>query len=218
MHLCFLNDGSLDNTMEILTAITVEVSQNSSIIDFDKNLGKAEAIRRGILLCRERGCYDFIGFLDADMATPLEEVEFMLAHGNNLKNYLMLSGCRVKRLGAFIDRRPMRHYLGRLFATTASFALRLPVYDTQCGAKIFRSSVVKRLFEKPFISKWFFDVEIFARICHAVGREETLNRVMEVPLTAWQDVGGSKVSLLQYFIAPIDLLRIYVHYVLLNRV
>ena len=217
MHICFINDGSLDNTMGVLTNITSQAPNNSSIVNLDQNHGKAEAVRKGMMMCNDRDRYDFIGFLDADMATPIAEIEKMVMLDKNSENILMLSGCRVRRLGAFIDRTPVRHYLGRIFATFASMALGLPTYDTQCGAKIFRRSIVKQLFGKPFISKWLFDVEIFARICQTIGPEETRSRVSEVPLTQWKEIPGSKIDLLQYFTAPVDLLRIYYHYVLLNR-
>ena len=217
LHICFVNDGSLDNTVAMLASITREAPSNSSFFSLDQNLGKAEAVRKGMMVCNEGSCYDFIGFLDADMATPLEEIEKMVVQGKKSKDIVMLSGCRLLRLGAFVDRTPARHYLGRIFATFASMTLGLPVYDTQCGAKIFRQSMINQLFGKPFISKWLFDVEIFARINQIIGPEETRSRVSEVPLTQWKEMPGSKIGFLQYFTAPVDLLRIYYHYVLLNR-
>src|SRR5437762_2862299 len=71
---------------------------------------------------------------------------------------------RVKLLGRNIQRSLIRHYCGRVFATVASLALGVDVYDTQCGAKIFRATPeMRQIFATPFRSQWIFDVEILSR-------------------------------------------------------
>ncbi len=92
-----------------------------------------------------------------------------------------------------IVRRASRHYFGRVFATAASTVLALPVYDTQCGAKLLRNTPLCRsLFAQPFGSRWIFDVELLARYLKAKEKAGPLG-VYELPLDEWTDVDGSKV-------------------------
>src|SRR5205823_1798019 len=104
-------------------------------------------------------------------------------------------GARVKLLGRNIRRSLIRHYSGRIFATAASIALGVGVYDTQCGAKFFRvNETVKRVFSRPFRSKWIFDVEILSRYIAVTGTEQSESRICELPLTEWTAMPGSKLT------------------------
>ena len=108
-------------------------------------------------------------------------------------------GSRVARLGSRIERSPVRHYSGRVFATVASVALGVAVYDTQCGAKVFRVNPnFIAAIESPFRSAWSFDVILLQRLLDGTPELPGLPvaSFLEVPLDAWSDVGGSKVGLL----------------------
>ena len=102
-------------------------------------------------------------------------------------------GARVQLMGRVIDRKATRHYLGRVFATAASQTLGLPIYDTQCGAKLLRvDAVTSRLFDAPFVSGWIFDVELLARFLAT--QPDAARRIYELPLETWTDIAGSKVK------------------------
>ena len=123
----------------------------------------------------------------------------------------MAPGSRL--LGYRIERKPLRHYLGRLFATCASCVLGLAIYDTQCGAKIFKNnSDLKKVFSTPFIVKWIFDVEILARfgvILQNKGIGSLENYALEYPLKEWTHIDGSKVKTLDFLLGAIELFKIY---------
>ena len=116
------------------------------------------------------------------------------------------------RLGSSIRRSVFRHYSGRVFATIVSNILNIPVYDSQCGAKLFRTEHAELIFSKPFLSRWFFDVELFARSIEHVGRQNTIDGVLESPLSQWHDQGQSKVTWVNVLQTPFELLRIFIFY------
>jgi glycosyltransferase involved in cell wall biosynthesis len=184
IHFCFVNDGSTDNTKTVLSELQKQ-RERIRIINLETNQGKAEAVRTGMLDAFAQQSFDMIGYFDADLATPLEEVFLLAKAMSDDPDYLVSFGSRVQRLGSTIIRNPARHYFGRVFSTVASIILKIPVYDTQCGAKLFRPENIKKIFQDPFLSTWLFDLEIFARYINTFGRDEVLERLIEVPLTQW---------------------------------
>ncbi len=197
--LILVNDGSTDGTLAKLEEFAGTHPGRVQVIDQNPNAGKAEAVRRGMLQAMDSGAA-FAGYWDADLATPLEAIPEFLELFHHYPETELVLGSRVALLGRQIERKPLRHYLGRIFATGASLVLGLPVYDTQCGAKLMRCSEETRaLFASPFSSRWIFDVEMLAR--YLQGRVVP-HQIREHPLQRWTDVAGSKVK-------PIDFVRAF---------
>lgn len=204
----FVNDGSRDNTADVLDGLRQARPERVTVLNETINRGKAEAVRRGICFALERGCA-YVGFWDADLATPLADIPQFLAVMAARPEIDMIFGARVKLLGRHVERKAVRHYLGRVFATFVSTMLNLPIYDTQCGAKIFRVTPQSgELFGAPFLSRWVFDVEIIARYLRQVGVEAAAKRIYEFPLMCWVDVAGSKLKASDFLVAFLDVLRI----------
>ncbi len=208
IHFLFVNDGSIDNTAVILDRLSSSGS-SFSFINLEINCGKAEAVRQGAKKAFTAG-FEFVGFLDADLSTPLSEIDLLVGKIIESDSDIVM-GCRLQRLGATIDRSNKRHYLGRVFATFASIILKMHVYDTQCGAKLFKSSQYY-LFDRPFITQWLFDIEILARYRNFNGLDRSLNKISEVPLNEWKEVGGSKLKLKHLIKVPFELLKIHRQY------
>lgn len=207
----FVDDGSTDPTSTVLEGIREKHPQNALVLRCAVNGGKAEAVRQGMLRALETGAR-YIGYWDADLATPLDEVSQFRHVLEQRQDVELLLGARIRLLGREIERKPLRHYLGRVFATGASLCLNLPVYDTQCGAKLFRvAGHTRSLFEKPFGSRWIFDVELLARHMAHKGSRAGL---YEHSLASWRDVGESKVKPMDFARGIGDLLRIYRGYAL----
>jgi glycosyltransferase involved in cell wall biosynthesis len=210
--ICFVNDGSSDGTLARIDAIKELAPKAVIALSLPVNSGKAEAVRRGVLYAASLNRFALIGYWDADMSTPLTELTGMLGVFEANPSCALAMGTRVKRLGSNIQRSAVRHYLGRVFSTTASLLLNLPVYDSQCGAKVVRADLVPVLFQESFLTKWVFDVEILARLRNLIGRALVLDAVTEVPLNVWIEMGGSKLRLSHVARVPIELLRIARHY------
>lgn len=210
-RILFVDDGSHDNTLDVLRQICLGYEDRAGILARNRNEGKAEAVRAGITHALHTSDQAIIGYWDADLATPLDSVQRFLNVFADYPRIEMVFGSRVKLLGRRIERKEMRHYLGRTFATVVSVMLRLPIYDTQCGAKLFRvDDKLAKVFAAPFLSKWVFDVEIIARYLDLHGRNSRHleEAIYEYPLEVWVDVEGSKVLPKDFFRAFIDILKI----------
>src|SRR5690606_14715992 len=102
-----------------------------------------------------------VGYLDADLATPVDEFRRLKDLLTARPDCQAVLASRVALLGHSVHRHATRHYLGRLYATGASLALGVPVYDTQCGAKLFRTNpALRAALTVPFPDRWSFDVEL----------------------------------------------------------
>jgi glycosyltransferase involved in cell wall biosynthesis len=215
LRFLFVNDGSTDGTLGVLERLHAVAPDRFRFVHLSRNSGKAEAVRHGMLTAlRERPQY--VGFWDADLATPLEEIPRFCRVLDEQPNVELVIGARLPLLGHRIQRRPLRRWLGRMFANVAALALGASIYDTQCGAKLFRASATcAELFAEPFLTRWVFDVEILARL--VAGRGHLAGAcleqfVYEHPLECWRDVAGSKLKSSDFVRSFGELARIYWSY------
>ncbi len=215
VQLLFVNDGSRDATLAVLQALRSRYPGRVRVLDKQPNAGKAEAVRHGMLHALGLPHCAITGFWDADLATPLAQIADLTKVLLAGPTFTMVFGARVRLLGRHIHRLPARHYLGRIFATVASSMLRLPIYDTQCGAKLFRATPeLVEVLREPFRSRWIFDVELLARFMarHRGDPEAVRGAIYEYPLPEWTDVAGSKVGPLDFFKALGELAQIRKQY------
>lgn len=204
-----VNDGSSDNTASVIKDLS-DKHPNVTALDLKVNKGKAEAIRQAVLHSKNKS-YTHIGYLDADLATPFDEFFRIWDFAQKNPLYSFVMGSRVKKLGSDITRYSYRHYSGRIFATIASkLILKAPVYDTQCGAKIINYDLAITLFEKPFITKWVFDLELLLR--YKAIEKHYLHKIFEYGLSVWIEKGDSKITFKDLLGFPYQLVKIYFAY------
>ncbi|MBC7429435.1 MAG: glycosyltransferase [Bacteriovorax sp.] len=204
----FVNDGSSDNTPEVLKKICIETPKNS-FIDLTQNLGKSGAVREGMLKAYKSG-FTHIGYLDADLTIPLETARKLIQSLDDKKVDFVFAS-RTNRFKRQKGQNFFRQTVGYLFSLLSRTILQLPVQDTQCGAKFFRATTVPVLFEARFMSKWIFDVEIFFRFKEHF-HENTHKNFWEYPLDHWEDNHDSKVKFMDYVKVPFTLMSIFFYY------
>ena len=208
----FVDDGSRDDTFQIIKSLCNRHPKKTDILRLSRNSGKAEAVRQGLLFALSKKP-DLMGFWDADLATPLTEIPRFISIFTKYPETKWVFGSRVKLLGRQIKRSEFRHYIGRVYATFVSLVLDLEIYDSQCGAKMFRvDSIIGLIISDKFRSKWVFDVELIARLIKYLKRTNITSAqsiIYEIPLESWNDVKGSKLKLNDFFMAIIDLFFIW---------
>ena len=209
-HLCFVNDGSKDNTLEVLQELRKGNEDHISIYDCEKNGGKAEAVRLGMLHLAKQSQFDYIGFLDADLSTNFDDFQDLVATISTSK-YKIVSGSRMARMGADIAKESARAIISKTINLIIRKTLGMEINDTQCGAKIMTKEIVEKTFQKKFLTKWLFDVEIFMRMKKVYGSAQAKTMICEKPLNRWVHVDGSKLSFKDSFkiIGQIGQIAIY---------
>ena len=194
-RLLFVNDGSSDSTGVIIGDLE---NFGAKALHLTKNVGKAEAIRKGLITANNiyPNCEVF-GYLDADAAfgaSDVVEIAISISEKYRNKSNLFLSGARILMAGSSIKRNKLRHIIGRAMVTILNLDKRFRMYDPQSGLKVFRvEKFHDLLLDKPFKTKWFVDIEILERLSvHSL-------EVIEQPVKQWVEVGGSKLKIKDAF-------------------
>lgn len=179
-ELVVVDDGSTDETPSIVAAQARD-DLRVRLHRLDRNRGKGAAVREGVL--RARG--ERVLFMDADLATPLEELDkLMRALDDGAEIAIGSRAIRGSRVVA--HQHPLRELGGRAFNLLVQALIMPGIWDTQCGFKLFSRDAAQALFREATIDRFAFDVEL---LLLARGRF----RVAEVPVE-WRHVEQSKVS------------------------
>ena len=193
-HLCFVNDGSTDHTLEVLNELRIGREEQISVFNCKVNGGKAEAVRQGMHFMAQDTQIDYVGFLDADLSTDFEDFDSLVRTLKDSK-YGIVSGSRIHRMGADITKQSARALISKTINWIIRKLLGMPFRDTQCGAKVIRREMVRDLFREGFVTRWLFDVELFMRIRNQYGMKKAQDMICEVPLRRWIHADGSKLSM-----------------------
>jgi len=145
-----VNDGSKDDTLDLAKKFLPEIK----IIENPGNKGKGYTVKNGMLNATKEN----VLFLDADLATPIEEIEKALKY---IDDYPIVIGSRNLKDSVILTAQPFyRQLMGKTFALLARLIAGLKVKDSQCGFKMMKREAVQKIFPKMTINGWCFDVEL----------------------------------------------------------
>lgn len=214
-HLCFVNDGSTDNTNDVLEKMQWKSPYNISVVDIKKNAGKAAAVRSGSQYMYGVPGITSIGFMDADLSTDFRDFKDLVKTLHR-EEKIMVFGSRNTGKKSGIERDFVRGLISKFVKQFILLILGLPIRDTQCGAKVFKKEVVPMIYAQQFVSRWLFDVEIFLRLKRNFGKQNLMQNIFEQPLMRWVHVDDSKLGVKDSIKIPFNLAQIWMSYTVGN--
>ncbi len=206
-HLCFVNDGSKDNTLQVLQKLSKGREEYISVYDCAQNGGKAEAVRQGVLHMVKDPQLNYIGYLDADLSTNFQDFDDLVQTISD-SDFQIVGGSRISRMGADITKAGSRAIISKTINLMIRNILGMSFQDTQCGAKVMTREVAEKMFQEKFKTSWLFDVEIFLRMKNYYGAEKAQKLICEQPLKRWVHEDGSKLSMKDSIKIIMQLLKI----------
>lgn len=172
-----VDDGSADATAEVASRFA---PRGVRLVRLPANRGKGAALRAGVAACAGAA----VLLTDADLSTPIEEIERLeaeLAEAELVLGSRAVAGSRITR------RQPWyRELMGRSFNRVIRLLGVTSLHDTQCGFKLLRGDVARRLFAELTVDRFAYDVELVW-----LARRRGF-RVVEVGV-AWHDSPASRV-------------------------
>jgi len=188
----FVNDGSTDNgaTLNLLDDLKKRFHGRVDFISLEKNKGKAGAVREGILAALEREP-KHVGFFDADGAVPFAQSRQMSDIFAQSKDARVVIATRSRLAGRDVDRTSMKYLSQTIISNMANVLFSPKVEDTQCGAKMIKSSQLRQVITEPFNVNWIFDIELLTRLSRLLENINNKRWLFEYPVPRWKEVGGS---------------------------
>ena len=195
-----INDGSIDRTASLLAEACTRFAE-TKILQNDKNVGKGYSVKKGVLFSMSSA----ILICDADLSTPIEEIEKLIPWFNN--GFDIVIGSRRLKDSEIVIRQPWyREKMGCIFNILVRGLTISGIKDTQCGFKLFNAEIARKIFNKSRINGFSYDVEIlFISMLNGF-------KIKEVPVR-WSHSPDSKIKLLKdSFKMLIDLFKIRFYY------
>jgi glycosyltransferase involved in cell wall biosynthesis len=193
-------NGCRDNTLGVVQRVAA-MHPTISVLEFRDAIGKGGAIIEGLKLAPQA---DFIGYVDADGATPPAAFHDLVRHIG--KADCVIGSRWLPGAVLHIEQSGKRRFASRVFHLIVQTLFWMNIRDTQCGAKVMTRAAVEKIHSSLRIADMAFDINLLYALKHAGFK------VLEVP-TEWTDKAGTKVALartsLTMFLSVVRIRLIY---------
>ena len=199
-RIVLVDDASTDNTLTILAALASKLPNQVTVLRLETNQGKAEAVRHGIRHSL-RVQPQFVAYWDADLSTPLQDLDRLVTSALQAPDAIMFSASRTLMTRRETLQTLTRFIVSRLFARLAK-ALGTGLSDPQNGAKLLRNGPwLDQATSYPFRTRWFIDLELINRArAHSPLEIDAERLFTEIPASSWQHKTGSHLRYLEVLI------------------
>jgi len=184
----FVDDGSKDNSAQMIKSFIKNKKTSRylkfKLIQLNKNSGKGAAIKKGVKQSKGK----WILTSDIDFSVPLSEIERWIKKNFLFKSNHVYFGSRTHE-NSNVRSKFYRKIIGNFLRFLISSFLGIKIKDTQCGFKLYKSSVAKKIFPKIKFNGYEHDIELVLLL------KKYKHKITELPVT-WNHVALSKVNLI----------------------
>ena len=173
-------DGSTDNTVKIVKDFASH-DNRVKLLSFPERLGKGGAIKNAMFHATK----DYVCFMDVDLSADVAELERLIPFVNHYE--IIIGSRRLRGNLPPIESPFYRKIFSSLYSKFFRILFRMPIHDTQCGFKLFKTSIVSKLFKEIHTTGFAFDAEILVKASWLS------LRIKEVPII-WKYDPNTKVS------------------------
>ena len=193
-------DGTIENVKSLQSGSDLETRTKSIKLLELQHFGKGHAVKAGLLEAKGT----FVIFMDADLSTPVEEIDNIL-HELQQGAEIAIGSRRMTELPGEHRQPIYRHIAGDIFAFVVRIIFLPGIRDPQCGFKGFRLKTARKLAQLGHVNGFAFDTELLY-----------LARKLDIPIkeinVIWRDSGNSSINLFKHgFQMLTELIKIKLH-------
>lgn len=203
-HLCFVNNGSKDDSLSALNSFKDKHFDRITVIDIKKKLSKTAAIRAGTRFYYSHNIVDYVGIIDIDLSIDFKELSNLIEKLHSKRNLIMVLGSRNIK-SKYIKTKLTNTLLTSLLINFSTYMFKTPLKIIDFDIIIFRAKFIPIMYGSEFISNHTSYIEIFLRLKKYFKNKEIMKYILKHPLKHYNQPKEFKFSINNEFKKVINL-------------